>query len=572
LVIDSQSLRVNAGFCTRTGRRPENQDYVGICCEGRPGPSPQSQVVALADGVSASRGGRIAAELTVRGFLEGLSGSSVTAGVARNSARILGALNAWLHAQARVDGNLRHAATTFTAVVLQGRNAHVVHVGDSRAYHLHDEQLVQLTEDHTLSHPDLSHVLSRAVGMEAGVRIDHRLQPLRVHDRLMLCSDGVHGVLDDGALRALLLRRRSPTEDAERIVEAALEAGSQDNASCVIVDVLRVPEADAPELHSHYAALPIQPPPAPGDAVDGFAITRLLAQGRYSRLLLATDTRNGAEVVLKFPQPNVASASTHHLAFVREAWVAARLHSPYVAEIIELPPERQTRLYSAMPFYRGETLQQRLERRPPLALTEGASIALRLAKAVAVLHRAGIIHRDIKPENVLLTSGGGLRLIDLGVVRLPRVEEFPAGDIPGTPSFMAPELFAGDAGSEASDQFALGVTLYHAFSGRYPYGEVEPFSRPRFGQPTPLSRHRPDLPAWLEHLVARALEPDPASRYADVLELALELESSMARGEQRILRRASLYERSPLRFWQSVAALLAIALFVSLGFLALGGR
>ena len=130
------------------------------------------------------------------------------------------------------------------------------------------------------------------------------------------------------------------------------------------------------------------------------------------------------------PPGTVGTGSTHHLAFVREAWVATRLQSPYVAEMIEQPAERQTRLYSVMPFYRGETLEQRLLRRPPVSLAEGGSIALRLAKAVAVLHRAGIVHRDIKPENVLLEDAGGLKLIDLGVVRLPRIEEFPAPDIP----------------------------------------------------------------------------------------------------------------------------------------------
>lgn len=562
--MNAQSIRVNAGFATRAGRRDENQDYVGICCDARLEHAPQGQVAVIADGVSMGQAGRAAAELTVRGFVDGHFSAPATAGVARNAARILGALNGWLHAQAHSDARLRHAATTFTALVLQGRNAHVLHVGDTRAYHLHDEQLTRLTQDHTLSHPDLTHVLARAVGMEAGVRMDHRLQPLRVHDRLMLCTDGVHGVLRDAELRALLLRRRAPTEDAERIVEAALAAGSQDNLSCIIIDVLSVPEADAPELQSHYAALPMLAPPSPGELVDEFEITGMLAEGRYSRLLRARDRRNGAEVVLKFPQPNVAAASTHHLAFVREAWVAARLHSPYIAEMIELPAQRQTRLYSVMPYYQGETLEQRLQRRPALSLGEGGAIALKLAKAVAVLHRAGIIHRDIKPENVLLERDGGLRLIDLGVVRLPRIEEFPAGDIPGTPSYMAPELFDGQAGSESSDLFALGVTLYRAFTGRYPYGEVEPFTRPRFGQAAPLSRYRPDLPAWLEHLIARALEPEPAARFTDVLELVLELESSLAGGEQRILRRASLYERNPLRFWQCVAALLMLSLIVSL--------
>ncbi len=564
MVTDNRLLRVNAGFCTRSGRRDENQDYVGLCFGPPFETAPQGQAVAIADGVSHGSGGRIAAEIVVRSFLDGHSSAPPTEGVARNAARVVGAINAWLHGMARADRALASAATTFTALVLRGRNVHVLHVGDTRAYLLHEEQLTRLTDDHTLSHPDLRHVLSRAIGMEQEVRLDHRLQPLRAHDRLLLCTDGVHGSLSDRELRTLLLRRRAPNEDAGHIIDAALSAGSQDNASCIIVDVLDVPGAAAPELQGHFASLPIHPPPTEGQQVDGFRVGALVSDGRYSRLVRATDTLTGTEVVLKFPQPKVASDRTYHLAFVREAWVSAQLHSPYLGEVIELPPERQTCLYSVMPYYRGETLERRLLRTPRVTLREGVDIAMKLAKAVAVLHRAGIIHRDIKPDNVLLEEGGGLRLIDLGVVRLPRLEDFPAGDIPGTPSYMAPELFDGEAGTEASDQYAYGVTLYRTFTGRYPFGEIEPFTRPRFSSAVPLSRYRPDLPAWLEHRLARAIDPDPAARYGDLLELALVLEDSLSQGEPVNLRRLPLLERNPVRFWQAVSALLLAALIASL--------
>jgi serine/threonine protein kinase len=222
-------------------------------------------------------------------------------------------------------------------------------------------------------------------------------------------------------------------------------------------------------------------------------------------------------------------------------------------------------LYSVMPYYEGETLEARILRPPQMSFGEGLPIAQKLARAVATLHRASIIHRDIKPENVLLERNGGLRLIDLGVVRLPMLEDFPTADIPGTPSYMAPELFGGSTGNEGSDQFALGVTLYRMFSGRYPYGEIEPFSRPRFTQPTPLSRHRPDLPAWLGHLLSKTLQTDPAERFGDVLELSMEIDNGLDRGEPISLRRLSLYERNPLRFWQCIAAVLALALIFSLG-------
>ncbi len=560
---ESRQLRVNADFCSNIGRRETNQDFVGLSCETDD--ARFGLVVAMADGVSAGTAGRMAAELAVRHFIDAYYSANPTHGVARNAAQALGSFNAWLHASAATDARLRHAATTFTAIVMAGREAHVIHVGDTRAWLLHDGELTQLTTDHTLQQPEREHVLLRAVGMEATLRLDHHRQALRPHDRLLLTTDGVHASLDAGRLRALLLRRRSPAEDAAAIVEAALEAGSQDNATCAIVDVLEVPEIGTRELFAQVAALPLAAPPAIGERVDAFRIEEVISSGRHSRLLRATDEQDGGEVVLKFPGTDVAPASTWHHAFMREAWVAARLHSPWLGETIELPPGRQTRLYSVMPLYAGETLEQRLRRRPAVGLEEGMGIALKLVRAVATLHRAGVIHRDIKPENVLLERGGGLRLLDLGVVRLPMLEETPGGEIPGTPSYMAPELFDGQQGDEFSDLYALGVTLYRMFCGRYPHGEIEPFSRPRFGKATPLARHRPDLPAWLDHVLSRALANDRHARFGDVLEMSMELESGMDRGVPVLLRQVPLYERNPLRFWQAVSALLAILLLVSLG-------
>jgi serine/threonine protein kinase len=268
--------------------------------------------------------------------------------------------------------------------------------------------------------------------------------------------------------------------------------------------------------------------------------------------------------VLKFPKPRPGIEALLRAALLREMWIAEHVRSPFVTESFEPPAGRRTCLYGVMPFYEGETLERRLARKPPVTLAAGLDIAIKLTKGIAALHRAGIIHRDIKPENIMLEAGGGLKLIDLGVARLRQIDEGESLEVPGTRSFMAPELFTGTAADESSDIFALGVTLYRMFSGgAYPYGEVEPFVQPRFGRPVPLAKVRPDLPAWLERALSRAIATERRERYTDAIELAFELEHGSLRAVPQAIEPPSLYERNPVRFWQVVSAVLFIALLIA---------
>ncbi len=558
-------VKASAGFASDAGPRKANEDFAGTVF-GLELPQPRRDIVsAIADGIGGAKGGRVAAETAVRGFLDGFCDLPETLEVRHAGARVLNALNGWIYSQGQRDAELKGMGCTFTALVLRGRHAHVLHVGDTRAYRLSADRLTCLTADHVREvGSGRSSVLSRALGVDTEVRLDYATQPMARHDRFLLCSDGVHGFLTADTI-ADILRERSASEDCARaLVAAALDSGSTDNCTALVLDVVDLPTAELADIGAAIMQLPLIPVPINGESVDGFLLKALVSEGRYSRLFGAVDEVEGGEVVLKFPKPQVAAVATYHAAFVREAWVGARVHSPWVGRIIELPPGRQTCLYTVMPLYQGELLETRLARRPLLGLEEGRNIAIKLARGAAALHRAGVIHRDIKPDNVILENGGSLKLLDLGVVRVPGLEDFPPKDIPGTPAYMAPEMFNGEPGNVATDIYALGITMFRAFTGEFPYGNVDATSPPAQNRPKSLSDLRPDLPAWVQAALARAIAIDPAERFGDMSEFAVEMETGPARAPLAVRRAPTLYELYTLRFWQGAAALLALGLLLSL--------
>lgn len=558
---DAGQLVLAAGFATAQGPREENQDFGGVHMGSALERARHGVIAAVADGVSGGKRGRVAAELAVRALIEGFYAMPDTLGPARAMQASLRAYNRWLHGMGGGD-DMTNSATTFTALALRGRRAHLVHVGDSRAWRFAGGRLACLTTDHVRAEPDLRHVLIRALGMEGELRLDHAAVELAQHDRLVLTTDGVHGPLSRTRIAAILGQQTSAEATAEELVAAALAAGGRDNATAVVIDVVRLPDPDHDGILSGLSALPAVAPPLPGTSFDGFRIERVLSEGRYAVLLAAEDSEDGSDVVLKFPRPNGLSERAIRLAFAREMLLAQRVSSPFVLGAHPVRPERQTALYCVQPLLDGETMAARIARGLP-ALKPSVEHAIRLTRAVAALHRLEVVHRDIKPDNVMLTADGGLKLIDLGVARLPRVEDFHGDEIPGTPGFMAPEQFSGNAGNALTDQFALGVTLYRWLTGEWPYGEQEAFQRPRFGKAVPPSRHRPEIPSWLDDAILTAIQPDPDARFGDVIELLRALERG---GSLEVVPRRPLplIERDPVRFWQIVSAALAVALALSL--------
>jgi serine/threonine protein phosphatase PrpC len=552
-------LRIAVGFASSTGRRPENQDF-GVVDFGSHGECALQGIVAVvADGAGGGNGGRVASELAARTFIDGYRCQNTLAGIGPAALKVLEGYNSWLHGQAQTAPSLRGAATTFTAAVLRGRLATVVHLGDSRAWHFRSGALTPLTDDHVALQADGGQRLVRALGLEPSLRLDLKSQPIEAHDRLLLSTDGVHQALPRTALIQLLGRRQASQADAEAIVAAAIEGGGYDNATAIVVDIIETPTPDYSALSAEMEALPVLAPPLVGEVVDGFELVRQIAESDTAHIFLAKDGNELA--VLKFPKAEACMGRDRH-RFMREVFLGQRITNVHVGRSLPLAEGRQSRLYVASPFYKGETLEDRL-RRGPMRIDEAISIACRVGRGLAALHRLGVAHRDVKPQNIMLLDTGEVKIIDLGIARLPGFEELDEPETPGTADFMAPELFAKGRGDASSDQYALGVTLYRMLTVHYPFGETPPGGRPLIGPVAPITRYRGDVPAWLNATVLQAISIRPEDRFGDVDELVFELEHGKARAAPLGGPRP-LIERNPVMFWQLLCVVLAFLLGLGL--------
>lgn len=553
-------LQLAIGTATDTGPKPRNEDAL-VAIEPPAGfEASKGWLLALADGVSQSADGKLAAQATVRGLAADYYATPDTWEPAHAIERIVSAQNRWLNAQAAGGEPL---ATTLSALVLRGRRFTLAHVGDCRVYRMQASGFTQLSEDHVWQHEGFQHVLKRAVGLDQHVVLDFRDGELAQDDVFAIVCDGVWEAVGDVAIHRLLQLHDNPQRAAEALVAAALAAGTQDNASAVVLRVLALPSGGLIDELAEVASLSVLPRLKPGQQVAGFTVETVLAENRASVVYLARDAQ-AQRVVLKTLTELAGLDAELAEGLMTEGWLMKRAGSHYLPELIE-PQERQW-LMLAMRWYPGETLAERLGRGERISSVEAARIGLRLSRALGGLHRLDILHRDIKPDNLHIDAEGRVRLLDLGVAHCPGIT--PDGDAtPGTPSFLAPEIFGGARASAQTDLYAAGVTLYHALTRRYPYGEIEAFQTPSFGDPVPPTRYRPDIPVWLESVLLKAVARDPALRFETADELRLALELGEAR-PLRVARKSPLAQRARGRFWMSVAlaslALNGLLLFVLL--------
>ena len=576
-----KTLRVTLGQHSLAKPGSANQDFHGAMLPEGSLRISKGIAVALSDGIGSSRVSHVASAAAVRGFLDDYYATSDAWSVRRSAERVLSATNSWLHAQtmrgsARFDKDIGYVCT-FSALILKGRDLHLLHVGDSRIHRLHPQALEQLTEDHRIHVSSVESYLGRALGAAPNVEIDYCCWQAEVGEVYLLATDGAYAHLDGPAVHRSLAECGGDLDEAARLlVAAAREKGSDDDCTVQLLRIDELPAADAAQLQMQREGLAIAPPLAPRACFEGFTLMRDLHVSSRSHVHLAVDDATGQQVVLKLPSVELRDDPDYLDRFVLEEWVARRIDSIHVlkASAIERP---RRHLYVAMEYVEGETLAQWMIDHPRPALDSVRGIVEQLAKGLQALHGKEMLHQDLRPENVMIDRSGTVKIIDLATTRVAgladNAHENRALAIEGSLQYTAPEYFLGQGGSVRSDLFSLAVVAYRMLTGQLPYGLHVP--RVRTGAEAkrlryvPVRHFRPDLPEWVDGVLQKALHPEPAKRQQAVSEFAYDLRTP---GQEFLrLRGSPLIERNPVRFWQCTTLLLGIGVLVLLGLRVAGG-
>jgi predicted ATPase len=286
--------------------------------------------------------------------------------------------------------------------------------------------------------------------------------------------------------------------------------------------------------------------------IEGYIVERVLGRGGMATVYLARDRKHSRSVAIKVLHPDL-SAGLDADRFLFEISVAAGLTHPNILPLYDSGSFGST-LFYIMPFVDGESLRERLVKDSRLSVEDAVRIGSDVANALDYAHRQGVIHRDIKPENVLLVDGHAV-IADFGIARAirdtarvrPDALSTLAGVVIGTPAYMSPEQSVGEEDIDGrSDIYSLGCLCYEMLVGQQPFpgDSAQAIIMRHITAPAPAaSATREDVPEGLDRAILRAMEKEPASRFASAVDFA----SSMRAGSSAMrIRPNSARGRMPL--------------------------
>jgi len=250
-----------------------------------------------------------------------------------------------------------------------------------------------------------------------------------------------------------------------------------------------------------------------------YDIDREIGQGGMATVYVARDVKHNRQVAVKVLRPDLAAALGHE-RFLREIEIAANLTHPHILPLYD-SGEADGFLYYVMPYIKGDTLRDRIDKEGELPIAEAVRIIREVTDALSFAHSQGVVHRDIKPDNIML-SGRHAMVMDFGVAKAVseatgRNQLTTAGMALGTPTYMAPEQATADPHVDhRADIYAVGIMAYELLAGRTPFQGASPqavLAAHVTEEAEPVSKHRNQVSPELESVVMKCLAKRPADRW-----------------------------------------------------------
>ena len=270
---------------------------------------------------------------------------------------------------------------------------------------------------------------------------------------------------------------------------------------------------------------PVPAAPRSDTTVSHYRILERLGGGGMGVVYRALDTTLNRTVALKFLPPHLSADDEARERFTHEAKAASALDHPNICTIHAIDRTVDGQLFIVMAYYAGETLATRAGR-GALSVPEALDYAIHIARGLAKAHEQGIVHRDVKPANVMITSDGGVKIVDFGLAKMRNVHLTEVGTTMGTVAYMSPEQANGEEVDHRTDVWSLGVVLYELVTGERPFkgDHAQTIMHSILNnRPRPMVAIRADVVAELERVVVKALAKRQAARYQQMHELLADL-------------------------------------------------
>ena len=504
-------------------------------------------VAIVCDGVGSAQEGAEAAKRTTNYLLNNLKQKPKTWSIEKSIISFTKSINSILYQESEINYESSELVTTLTIVVIEGNRLYGANVGDSRVYLYRDKSINQLSFDHSMDEAGYENVLTQAIGIDKEVEPYYFENIIEKDDKILLCSDGLYNLMSEDRLeKGINLGAHSLVKKASKLMDDNLP----DDTTAVVIEVLKADEYEQLKQQD----LPIPESLKKGLVIDGYTLEKSLIQNDRTWLC----SKKTKQYVIKFAPYECIESELALDLFVKEAWNAKRLKAKFFPKAVI--PKNRTQRYYVMQLFKGEDLNSYLTHKH-ITIDDSVELARTLLDMSQFLVKYDLVHGDVKPNNIMIAKDDDenleFKIIDFGSI----TEIFSLNSTAGTPSYLSPERFQGESISESSEVFSIGVTLYLSLTGKYPYGEIEPFQTPIFKEAKKPSTFNKNIPDWLDSVILRSIAIDKSLRYAHYSEMAYEIKYPQ-KVKPFFSKTATLIERSPLTFYKAGFIIMTIINFI----------